>query len=333
MPFESRIFRLAKDAERPEECQDAHAVDLLRGIGVVADGVASALFSRQWAGILTGATVAEPPDPDDASSFATWLAERRRSWSEQVDVTGLAWFQKAKLPLGAFSTLLWVDVAPVEEPQPGQFGAYRLRCRAIGDSCLFHVRGGELVRSFPMRESSEFEADPVVLGSMDLSRDELMQFVALDEVCYADDLLVLCTDAVAEWTLRRIESGDPPDWESYWSMTDRQWRDEIGELRSRREMRYDDATLVLLRVVSEAAEVDEVVSAEAVTEPTEDAPEEPDGPQSVAEEDQWKEKLKSAGTQFAEGIELASEEVARGWKKWSEKAREKYRDKFGRHKK
>ena len=146
--------------------------------------------SRQWAQILTEATVADPPEAEDRQAFAGWLARQRQAWTEQIDATGLAWFQKAKLPLGAFSTLLWIHVTPMEKPQAGQFGAYRLRCRAIGDSCLFHVRRGELVRQFPIQEAAEFEADPVVLGSMDLKRDQLMQFVALEEVCYDDEVVL-----------------------------------------------------------------------------------------------------------------------------------------------
>lgn len=327
MPLLSRAFRLAKDVERPQECQDAYAVDPARGIAVVADGVSSAIFSRQWAEILTRATVAEPPDPDDRQGFAGWLAQRRQAWQQQIDVSDLAWFQKAKLPLGAFSTLLWIQVTPIDEPQPGQFGAFRLRCRAIGDSCLFHVRGGELVRMFPIQEAAQFEADPVVLGSVDLKRDQLMEFVALDEVCYPDDLLVLCTDAIAEWALRRTESGSPPDWQQYLEATDRQWQDEITALRDRREMRYDDATLLLLQVGAEAAQISpqqqhSPVVAEVVPET---------GPQQ--QPDDWKEKFKSAGEQLAEGIELASGEVARGWRRWKDKAIKKYRQRFKRPRK
>lgn len=255
MPFESRVFKLAKDTEHPEEYQDAYGLDAARGIAVVADGVASAIFSRQWAGILAQATVADTPDPHDKETFGRWLHQRRRAWSQQIDAGSLAWFQKAKLPLGAFSTLLWVRVLPIEENRPGAFGAYRLRSFAIGDSCLFHVRRGELVRTFPVQKAAELQADPVVLGSVDLNRDQLMEFTSLDELCYGDDLLVLCTDAVADWALRLIESGKMPAWDAYWSMTHRDWQNEIISLRQRRQMRYDDATLMLLRVRGQGVEI------------------------------------------------------------------------------
>ena len=141
-------------------------------------------------------------------------------------------------------------MAEPDQDQPGDFGAYRLRGFAIGDSCLFHLRNGELVRSFPLQCAAEFETDPTVLGSVDLKRDHLMQFTALDEHCYPDDLLVLCTDALAEWAMRSQEAGDPPDWLSFWDMPEPDWQAAITELRKQRHIRYDDTTLVLLRVLA-----------------------------------------------------------------------------------
>jgi len=355
MPFQSRIFTLPKDTEHPEENQDAGTLDPVRGIAVVADGVASAIFSGQWATILAEATLADTPQPDDKEAFAHWLALRRQTWTRQIDVTGLAWFQKAKLPLGAFSTLLCVRTAPMDQQQEGAFGAYRLQCFAIGDSCLFHVRGGELVRTFPIQNAAELESDPVVLGSVDLGRDGIMEFSHLDELCYPDDVLVLCTDAVAEWALRQIEAASPPDWLRYWDLTEKQWQEEVIDLRNRREMRYDDATLLLLKIVAEGVELaqpetqslstpastahcrdqavtstEEPVVAEVVEPeyPTPPPPNTLDGGDEASAEDDWKEKFKSAGEQVAEGVELASEQVMRGLKKWKEKAVEKYRDKF-----
>jgi hypothetical protein len=244
MQFTARVFTLAKDPQHPDEFQDACRIDPAAGVAAVADGVASAIFSGQWAELLVAAAVADMPDPDDQPAFAQWLQARRKEWSEAIDVGGLAWFQKAKLPLGAFSTLLWLRLQASDDG--GQ--SYRLQAHAIGDTCLLHVRDGQVLRTFPVQESPEFEADPLVLGSVDLKRDHLLKFAAIDEPCRCGDLLVLCTDAVAEWGLRQSESGSTPDWASCWDLTEVQWCEQIEALRQQGEMRYDDATLVLLRV-------------------------------------------------------------------------------------
>ena len=159
MPFESRVFQLPKDTEHPEENQDAFGLDSSRGIAAVADGVTSSIFARHWAGILTEATVADAPDPNDEEAFSRWLQLRRQAWSQRIDTSSLAWFQKAKLPTGAFSTLIWIRVSPAVDEQPGTFGAHRLEGFAIGDSCLFHVRHGEVLRSFPIQKAHQLEAE------------------------------------------------------------------------------------------------------------------------------------------------------------------------------
>lgn len=333
MPFESRVFTLAKDAEHPEEFQDAYGLDAARGIAVVADGVASAIFSRQWARILAEATVADPPDPRDPEAFAQWLRTQRRQWSDQIDTSALAWFQKAKLPLGAFSTLLWVRLEPSDRQGPGTFGAYRLRGRAVGDSCLFHVRHGQVLRTFPIQAAAELEADPLVLGSVDLKRDALVQFALLDELCYPDDLLVLCTDAVAEWALRGLESGDPPAWERFWGMTEQQWEREIAGLRQEQAMRYDDATLVLLRVKGEGVEIGGtehgMLSETAAASEPQAGPASPPTPaQAVTDPADRKPNADRAAQQSAEGTQPVSGQGPRGWWKWKQELIRMYRERF-----
>jgi len=315
MRFEFRDFRLAKDAEHPEENQDAFSTGADRGIAAIADGVASGIFARQWARILTQATVAEPPDPGDQTAFGAWLAARREAWNAEIDVSQLAWFQKPKLREGAFSTLLWVEITPIDERDRQAQDPWRLRARAVGDSCLFHVRGGELLRAFPIEKAEALEADPVVIGSLDLGRDDLLEFKSYEALCRPGDLLVLCTDAVADWALRQGEAGRAPVWEDYWGKSEEAWQEEVAALRGEREMRYDDATLLLVRVTDGVTVPEQpgrpIPAAEAApsTEPT--------GPPPLpdAEHPDWAQKLKSLTDQVADQV---SEQVARGVKKLKE---------------
>jgi len=321
MRFEFRDFNLAKDAEHPEENQDAFATDAERGIAAIADGVASGIFARQWARILTQATVAEPPDPDDQPAFAAWLAARREAWSAEIDVSRLAWFQKPKLREGAFSTLLWVEITPIDERDRQPHDPWRLRVRAVGDSCLFHVRAGELLRAFPIEKAEALEANPVVIGSLDLGRDGLVEFPSYEALCRPGDLLVLSTDAVADWALRQYEAGRTPEWGDYWDKSPEAWQAEVAALRNEREMRYDDATLLLLRV-TDGMNVPEqpgrptpAVEAAPSAEPTAPPPL-PDAEQADADAPpDWAEKLKSLTDQVADQV---SEQVARGMKKLKE---------------
>jgi hypothetical protein len=327
MRFASRVFQLAKDAERPEENQDACQADARRGIAAIADGVASSLFSRRWAQILTRATVAEVPDAGNPQAFGRWLAERRQAWTSQINVSELAWFQKPKLREGAFSTLLWVEVMPLHDTDRRPEDPWRLRVFAVGDSCLFHVRQRELLRSFPVQRAEQLEGSPLVIGSVDLNRDELVKFQSLEEICRPADLLVLCTDAIAEWALRVQEAGSPPVWQRYWSMTQEAWQEEILALRDRREMRHDDATLLLLRVGDGVTAPEQ---ADQATLPAQAAADAPAPPPAPAAEPDWTERLKSFSEQLAGQV---SQQVARGLqklkqvKKSAESALRKYREK------
>jgi len=334
MQFAARIFTIAKDPEHPEQFQDACHVDAAGGIAAVADGVASTLFSGQWAELLTQAIVADALDPADQEGFACWLKKRREAWSAQIDVSGLAWFQKAKLPLGAFCTLLWVRLLPEEESPPPTPPSQRLQAFALGDSCLLHVRGGEAIHTFPIQQSPQFDADPLAVGSLDLGRDQLLNFRCLEERCLLGDLLVLCTDAVAQWALRRCESGCPPAWDDYWHMTEQAWREEIVALREQGLMRYDDATLLLLRVVAQCAET--CVDAQP-TAPIEAAEPQPASaeelaplagqPSDTAAPD-WAATLKSLSDRAYAGLDQVSQQMLRGLGRLKQKALEKYREQF-----
>jgi len=291
--FQSRVLRLAKDVEHPEQDQDAFRADPGRGVAVIADGVASGIFSRLWAGILTEAVLFDMPNLDDPEAFARWLTLRREAWAAEINVSRLAWHQKPKLRSGAFSTLLWVCLLP--DAGSGEPGAGRLRAFAVGDSCLFHVRQGELLRSFPVQRAAELEADPLVIGSVDLNRDQLLKFHSLDESCRSGDLLVLCTDAVAAWALGLYESGQTPAWQAYWDMTDEAWREEVTGLREQQQMRVDDATLALLRVSAHGAAAEPLRGVEA------DGAQPPPLP-STAGEQAWEEKFRSLSEQVAGGL-------------------------------
>mgnify|MGYP000269630338 CR=1 FL=1 len=246
-----RALTVAKDADYPDENQDVVCVDGERGAAAIADGVGSSLFARAWAAILVEAAVRGQPNLEDREALARWLAELRAAWRRQIDVAQLAWFQKAKLRDGAFSTLLAIRLVPPQPLSHEAKPAWRLQGMGIGDCCLFHLRGGRLLRKFPVQTSAELDHYPLVLGSVDLNRDEHLAFDRFDEPCREGDLVILCTDALADWALRQEEDGRAAHWEEYWDMEATAWKERILSLRSEREIRCDDTTLVMLRIVGD----------------------------------------------------------------------------------
>ncbi|HJT36658.1 MAG TPA: hypothetical protein VJ783_31840 [Pirellulales bacterium] len=274
MRFESRTFLLAKDVDEPAQCQDAFALDAERGTASVADGVSSTIFSGPWANILVRSMVQSPRVVDDQEAFRAWLDEQRSAWRGGIDMGRLTWYQRPKMIDGAMSTLLWTELTPTQTADDGHATQYHLRALALGDTCLFHLRGDECLKHFPVEKSGDFGLNPAVIGSVDRQADHLLEFNLYEAECPPGDWLVLATDALALWAMTRGESGEPVDWRSYWEMPDDQWRQEITSLREANQMRYDDTTLVLLRVIEERPA--------PVIEPVEEAP--PEATEALAEQ-------------------------------------------------
>jgi len=328
MRFDTRLFTLAKDPEQPGTYQDACCVDREHHVAAIADGVSSSLFSGPWASILAEAVVADCPNPGDPGEFAGWLVRQRERWAASIDTTGLAWFQKAKLPMGAFSTLLCTRVCTVDDARAGAFGGYRLVAFALGDSCLFQIRGGELVRSFPLESADQFEVDPIVLGSVDLKRDHLLQFAILDEMCYPGDELILCTDAVAEWAVRSYARAEGPDWSDFWRMSEDDWRSGIVWLRQEGQIRIDDSTLLMVRVVDDRIETT-ASSERSRQEPATIASANPaDEPSDLG----WLTAASKDLESVAEQVDRTSEQVLKGLRGLKDRAMKKYRETFGKRK-
>jgi hypothetical protein len=248
MFFEQREFNLPKDIRRPEEYEDACAVDPVRGIAAIADGVSSSLFSGAWARLLVQGAVQDPPDIHDGRHLADWLARLRKAWRDPIDVNSLAWHQKPKLQEGASATLLIVELSPTPRQEADAPGPFRLRAYAAGDCCLFHVRGDQVLRAFPYEESRLFQQNPRVITTRDRKQDRTIHFDTLDDYCRPGDLLVLCTDAIAAWALTQLEAGHSPNWHHCWDLAQQQWSSHIHSLREQRMMRYDDTTVLLLKV-------------------------------------------------------------------------------------
>lgn len=250
MLFEHRAFWLPKDVQNPNAYEDAFDADAVRGMAAVCDGVSSTIFAGRWAAILAKAVVAEPPDVSSHELLDVWLKRTREIWSHSVDETALAWHQKPKMLDGAGTTLLWIELA-TEESSDGIARPYQLRAYSIGDCCLFHVRHGQVLQTFPIQDSARFETNPQVIRSV-FKRGDVVELEAMETQCRPGDLLALCTDAVAGWTMRQLEAGATLDWNAYWDMSLEQWQQWVIGLRQQNQIRYDDSTAVLLRLGGEA---------------------------------------------------------------------------------
>jgi hypothetical protein len=225
----------------PETCEDHFAVRLDaagRSRAAVADGASESLFAGLWAELLadaycdaTGTGVALPP-----------LEPLRRQWQAHTAATNLPWHAEEKRARGAAAALVGVALSPPDED------GCRWDAVAVGDSCLFIVRGGaRLLVSFPVKRSDDFSGLPRLLHTIPgaAGAADPDPHRAQGRVQEGDDLYLM-SDALGAWFLGESERGREP-WRWFVGLQDREtFAERIRQLRTDGRLRDDDVTLVHL---------------------------------------------------------------------------------------
>ena len=200
-----KVFSCPKLGNSLEEYEDAWAHRQTRtpvGIRVaVADGATESSFAKLWAALLVESYVRS--EVTGAEFFAR-LKPARRLWRRRLAGRPLPWFASEKAEQGAFAAFLGVQIDA------------RKNCwtaLAVGDCCLMQVDGvGEgmrVVETFPLQKSSQFTMSPYLIGSR-ATGESVNERIQISEGSLRDgDMLLLATDAVAAWLLKRHEEGRP----------------------------------------------------------------------------------------------------------------------------
>ncbi len=261
MPFPDvalgyRAFRLPRLGYGLEECQDALAGDPERGRFALADGAAESPYSALWARLLVEEFVRQS---ERLPSWESWLPTLQERWAAAIHrppvslsengwrVTeggGMPWYLEPGLVQGAFATFLGLVIED-----------HDWYAMAVGDSCLFQVRQGELIRTFPLMRAADFSNAPWLVGSR-TSPIEVPHKNGLQQRgdCLSGDRFWLMTDALAQWFLQEAESGGKP-WLAMEPLThpatdgftaQQAFAAWIEGLRAARLLRNDDVTLLAI---------------------------------------------------------------------------------------
>ncbi|MBW3537066.1 MAG: protein phosphatase 2C domain-containing protein [Actinobacteria bacterium] len=213
----------------------------------VADGASESMLSGLWADLLV----------------RTWCKARRRrlpqilelakgAWEVELaayleerdrNERPIQWFEEPGLEKGAFATLLGVAFATDHDHTGGQWEA-----TAVGDSCLFQVRDGELLSAFPIKSSSEFDSTPKLVPSRTCHTDKVLAAADVERgEWHSGDTFFLATDAVAASFLAAYESGSAP-WEALAAVGPEAFPAFVASLRNDRSLRNDDVTVMRIEV-------------------------------------------------------------------------------------
>lgn len=253
MFLSAKIFCTPKAGNTSSEYEDAYwphhdsdwNVELFRY--AVADGATQTSFSGKWAKLLVRAYC---KGLLASNKFYKSIKDLQQQWLDEVSSKQLPWFAQEKVRQGAFSTICGLTVSQRTSIQNG-FGHWQ--AFAIGDSCLFHIRGHELLKAFPLETSDQFNSSPALLSSNHLSNKNLTVLTATGN-WQSGDLFLLMTDALACWFLRRNEERANPIEQLTNVECQQSFEDFLNEQRmvldqdGRKYLRNDDITLLRIYI-------------------------------------------------------------------------------------
>ncbi|MFQ3679804.1 MAG: hypothetical protein SNJ60_04775 [Pseudanabaenaceae cyanobacterium] len=223
-------YRLVKGGNDPKDCEDVWGWDTATGRFALADGATESSFAQEWGEILVAGFLAAPCFAVD---LGRWVQPLQQQWREKLQGRSLPWFAKRKAQLGAQATFLGLEI--------GLRGEWR--AIAVGDSCLFWWRDGQLQEGFPLKHSGAFGYQPPLLSSVGHSPSARLTAGQSQP----GDEFWLVTDALAQWIWRQVEGVASP-----WGQS-REWVDQtafavwVEQARGAGELHNDDTAL--LRVV------------------------------------------------------------------------------------
>jgi hypothetical protein len=240
-----RIFWHAKQGNRAEEYEDAYAARVEARRFAVADGAAESAFAALWAQLLARHFV-EAPDAV-SGPLALWLAPAQHAWLAAFEGRDLPYAAEAHFRRGAFATFLGLLFRAESED------CYRWQALAVGDTCLFHTRGGALLRAFPLERSDSFSNLPQLIGSRTIPHEveQKQSRTAEDRGCLHDRFWLM-TDALAQWFLQEHEAGETPwaalEWLFDPATTNEDFAVWLGRLHLSKQLRNDDVTLMVIQL-------------------------------------------------------------------------------------
>jgi hypothetical protein len=236
MQIVAETFWLPKHGNTPAEYEDAffpkkkfnQDVKLFRT--AIADGATETSFSKEWANLL----VQKCCMINDKKQFIQDLPELQTQWYAEVKNKDLPWYAQEKFYIGAYSTILALKL---EE------NTYDVM--AIGDTCLFHIRGEQLENCFPLTDSKQFNDRPVLLSSYANNNEGILKNILGKSGLkwQQGDEFYLMTDALACWFLEAYEKKSRP-WAKIRALKPGNFKNFIAKLRSSKALHNDDVTLV-----------------------------------------------------------------------------------------
>ena len=197
----AKSFRTHKDAESPDDCQDACAQNDGKGRYAVADGATRTFFPKEWANLLVEHFYENPDLFLAEINWRDWLGPIRQEWDKEVKKKvneQSPWY--IKNPFNTREPAVSTFVGIQFNTDCGEWKAM-----IVGDSCLFH-QSNTGFKSYLIENSADFTNSPEVFASY--AKDNHSEPTFKSGSANPGDTFILATDALAKWILEHKENGE-----------------------------------------------------------------------------------------------------------------------------
>jgi hypothetical protein len=249
----AQAYSFPKDPAAPREWEDAAAYSVRNGRFAVADGASQSYRSGEWAELLVRAYVTSfpasrtPASPDGGVGPARqqviqkWFGGQVQLWHDHAPEAESWWGRDAeasKPPSATFAGLQFTA---------GAAGLNWEAC-AFGDCCLFQIRRGRIVLSFPLSSRDQFTKRPDLIttahgrveGSLATLRTQAGH-------AFPGDIFLLASDALSQCLLGLSESAPSlPGRIGFFGSG--QFAELMTELRKADAIEIDDVAMVVVAV-------------------------------------------------------------------------------------
>jgi hypothetical protein len=270
-PKRARFFFTTKDDGPSIYCEDACAISPDETRFALCDGTSQSKLPRPWATLLAQKWIEEPLEAGvSVEALNRWLEQPRRDWCTWVRETWVPTISQRDQAVGLPGVTEEQYTKIMERRAASTFLGVTLRGRtggagvewqalALGDTCLFALRrDGSHWRlsapGFPLSSSKDFaNPAPHSFPCREVDASLLVPHVRfMRGTCLPGDILLLATDALAEWVLRQMEHRSEV-WETCITLEKQTDFDLFvnfyrNEEQSREFLRNDDTTLVLIPI-------------------------------------------------------------------------------------
>tara|TARA_B100001123_G_C15233781_1_gene996258 strand:- start:62 stop:847 length:786 start_codon:yes stop_codon:yes gene_type:complete len=247
-------FSTQKPLEKPEENQDAFAINSDKGIFVISDGASSTPRSGLWSRILTQNFIKNENiiKKSRTKGYSKWLEESRKEWEEKAEIEKLPKIIQIKLEKskGSASTFLGCIYSKIKTKN-------KLKIIYIGDSCFFLIRNRKIAVAIPFKKSEQFDSNPKVLRSLEGGGGEKNLKTKNIEL-KADDTIIVATDEVGQWILSRKEKGEQP-WRELENLTEKKFEKLIEKIRKNKQVDEDDMSVIIFKITKKYEKITDYI--------------------------------------------------------------------------